>query len=83
MKKLVLTILGIIFTNALFAAMPAVNASLKPNILMIYQFFINALFVFYFILTPKVVFPEKERQFMIDIKSVKKAIEENTHKIIN
>jgi hypothetical protein len=81
MKKLVLTILGIIFTNALFAAMPAVNASLKPNILMIYQFFINALFVFYFILKPNVVFPEKERQFMTDIKSGIKTLEEKISKL--
>jgi len=70
MKKLFITILGIMFVNALFTLLPSINASIGKGILIVYQFFYNALFILSFLLKKRITFPQPENETMTDIREV-------------
>jgi hypothetical protein len=70
MKKLFITILGIVFVNALFTLLPSINASIEKGILIVYQFFFNSLFILSFFLQKRITFPQPENETMTDIREV-------------
>ena len=70
MKKLFITILGIMFVNVLFTLLPSINASIGKGILIVYQFFYNALFILSFLLKKRITFPQPENETMTDIREV-------------
>tara|TARA_Y100000816_G_C26089446_1_gene575473 strand:- start:668 stop:940 length:273 start_codon:yes stop_codon:yes gene_type:complete len=85
MKKLFVSILGIIFVNALFTIIPSINASVGKGILIVYQFFFNSLFVLSFFLQNRVTFPQPENTYKNEaislIQSGRTAVEHVTNKL--
>ena len=73
MKKLFISILGIIFVNALFTIIPSINASVGKGILIVYQFFFNSLFVLSFFLQNRVTFPQQENTYKNEVKGLIKS----------
>ena len=70
MKKLFITILGIVFVNALFTLLPSINASIEKGILIVYQFFFNSLFILSFLLKERITFPQPENETMTNIREM-------------
>lgn len=60
MQKLFITVLGIIFVNALFTLIPSINASIASGTLIVYQFYFNSLFLLSFLLPNRISFPKSD-----------------------
>jgi hypothetical protein len=79
MQKLFVTILGIIFVNALFTLLPSINASIARGTLIVYQFYFNSLFILSFLLQNRISFPqpenEKKQFFMEAADNLKKKLD--------
>jgi len=72
MKRLVITIFGIIFVNSLFTLLPTINPSIQKGTLIVYQFYFNSLFILSFFLKQRIVFPEVDNSLyksMVDLKN--------------
>lgn len=77
MQKLFITVLGIIFVNALFTLIPSMNASISSGTLIVYQFYFNSLFILSFLLPNRISLskPENENVLMDAFNQVPYGIE--------